>query len=76
MENVEESSTQAAKGRSKCVSIKVVVPKVSASQHHDGVGGESEADSRVEAGAQFVRASDAAHESHARRLVQDATARD
>ena len=31
MENVEESNTKAAKGRSECVGIQVVIPKVSAS---------------------------------------------
>ena len=63
MEYVEESSTKAAKGWSEGVGVYVVVHIMSAWKLDDGVSSESEADGRIEAGAQGVRASDAAHES-------------
>ena len=64
MEQMEETSNDATESGSKSVSVKVMVEVWLLAKIDDGVGGESDADSWVEAGAKGVSTRDNAKKSH------------
>ena len=62
MENVEETCEQTAESGSKSVRVQIVVKVMGLAQEEDLVGGECDADGRVEASTELVSTSDAAQQ--------------